>query len=190
MLYRLIMLSDENDEFRRDIKINTDATFFDLHNAILDACGYTHDQLGSFFTCDNNWNKKEEITLIPMECDSAIDNYVMDETALDVLIDDEGQKLVYEFDMLAERYFYLQVAEIITRQYLEQPEVCKSMGKAPEQVLPVEVVETKPKAPAKGKQNKEDYSLEEDEDNDSFDDLDIDLEDLENLDIDNTDQEI
>lgn len=180
MLYRLIMLSDENDVFRRDIKINTDATFFDLHKAILDACNYTHDQIGSFFICDKNWNKKEEITLFPTECDSAVDNYVMDETTIDQLIDDEGQKLVYEFDMLAERYFYLQVAEIITRQHLDEPEVCRSEGTAPKQLLEIEEVETKPKT--KAVQKSSDNYFEDEEE--FYGDKDFDIDELGDLDID------
>ena len=36
MVYKLLILSDEVDLFFREIEINSDATFFELNNAILD----------------------------------------------------------------------------------------------------------------------------------------------------------
>jgi hypothetical protein len=40
MLFRFLILSDEVDDFKREIKIDSEATFLDLHNAILDSVGY------------------------------------------------------------------------------------------------------------------------------------------------------
>ena len=35
MVYRFTLISDEVDDFIREIKIDSEATFFDLHEAIL-----------------------------------------------------------------------------------------------------------------------------------------------------------
>ena len=40
MIYRFTIISDEVDDFIREIKIDSEATFFDLHEAILKAAGY------------------------------------------------------------------------------------------------------------------------------------------------------
>ena len=53
MLFRFLILSDEADDFKREIKIDSESTFLDLQNAILDSVGYTKDQMTSFFICDD-----------------------------------------------------------------------------------------------------------------------------------------
>ena len=45
MIYRFTLISDEVDDFIREIKIDSEATFFDLHEAILKAAGYKDDQM-------------------------------------------------------------------------------------------------------------------------------------------------
>lgn len=95
MIYRFILVSDEVDDFRRDIKIDSEATFFELHEVILGSVGYSKDQITSFFICEDDWTKKVEITLIDMESSSEEDLYVMDSCHLSELLDEEKQKWVY-----------------------------------------------------------------------------------------------
>ena len=59
MVYRFTIISDEIEDFRREIKIDSEATFHDLHEAILNSCGYSDDQMTSFFICDESWAKGE-----------------------------------------------------------------------------------------------------------------------------------
>lgn len=134
MVYRFILVSDEAEDFRRDIKIDSEATFFELHESILDSVGYTKDQITSFFICDDDWVKKTEITLIDMESSSEEDIYVMDSARLSELIDEEKQKLIYVFEPLTERCFFMELREIITGQDLDKPELVKSVGEAPPQI--------------------------------------------------------
>ena len=44
MVYRFTLISDEVDDFIREIKIDSEATFHDFHEAILKAAGYKNDQ--------------------------------------------------------------------------------------------------------------------------------------------------
>ena len=60
MIYRFTLISDEVDDFIREIKIDSEATFFDLHEAILKAAGYKDDQMTSFFICDDDWEKDKK----------------------------------------------------------------------------------------------------------------------------------
>jgi hypothetical protein len=66
MVYRFTIISDEVDDFRREIKIDSEATFHELHETILKSCGYTDDQMTSFFICDESWAKEIEVTLEDM----------------------------------------------------------------------------------------------------------------------------
>ena len=138
MVYRFILVSDEVEDFRRDIKIDSEATFFEFHEAILDSAGYTKDQITSFFLCEDDWAKNTEVTLIDMGSSSEEDIYIMESCHLSELINDEKQKLLYVFEPLTERCFFMELKEIITGENLDKAVVIKSIGDAPPQVSLIE----------------------------------------------------
>ena len=135
MVYRFTIISDEVDNFRREIQIDSDATFLDFHNAILESAGYPNDQMTSFFICDDNWEKETEITLEDMGSSSDMDSWIMEETPLNELLEDEKQHLLYIFDPLADRAFFIELSEIITGKSLDEAVCTRSMGDAPQHVL-------------------------------------------------------
>ena len=114
MIYRFTIISDEVDDFVREIQIDPEATFYDFHEAILKSAGYTNDQMTSFFICDDDWEKEKEITLEEMDDNPEMDSWVMKETQLSELVEDEKQKLLYVFDYMTERCFFIELSEIIT----------------------------------------------------------------------------
>ena len=61
MVYKFRIISDEVDDFLREIKIDSDASFYDLHEAILKCTNYKNDQMTSFFICDDDWEKASKI---------------------------------------------------------------------------------------------------------------------------------
>lgn len=135
MIYKFLILSDEVDDFVREISIDSEATFFDLHDAILDSVKYNKDQMTSFFLCADNWEKEQEITLVEMDSSSEYDNLVMAETVLEDQVSDEGQKLLYIFDYLSERAFFIELKEIVPSQNLSEPVCSLNRGLAPEQIV-------------------------------------------------------
>ena len=143
MVFRFLILSDEVDDFKREIQIDSEATFLELHNAILDSVGYTKDQMASFFVCDDDWSKRTEVTLLEMDTSSDEDNYVMEDTHLDELLTDEHQKLLYVFDYMTERAFFMELREIITGQDLKEAICTKSTGNPPAQTMSFEELESK-----------------------------------------------
>ena len=108
MIYRFNLISDEVDDFKLEIQIDSDDTFLSLRNVILDAAGYTKDQMDSFIICDEEWNKEKEVTLTDMGADSDEDIWLMDETKISELIDDEGDRLMFVFDYLTNRAFFME----------------------------------------------------------------------------------
>ncbi|MGL4518366.1 MAG: IS1096 element passenger TnpR family protein [Phocaeicola sp.] len=135
MIYRFTIISDEVDDFIREIQIDSEASFFDLHEAILKAAAYNNEQITSFFTCDEDWEKEVEVTLEDMGSSSDEDNYVMKETSLSTLLEDEKQKLLYVFDPLAERVFFIELSEIITGKSLDKALCTRKAGDAPAQTV-------------------------------------------------------
>ncbi|WP_321332960.1 hypothetical protein [uncultured Bacteroides sp.] len=135
MIYRFTIISDETDNFIREIQIDPEDTFFDLHQAILKSVGYTADQMTSFFICDDDWEKEKEITLEAMDDNPEIDSWVMKETPLNELIEDEKQKLLYVFDYMTERCFFIELSEIITGKEIKTAKCTKKEGEAPKQTI-------------------------------------------------------
>ena len=136
MVYKFRIISDEVDDFLREIKVDSEATFFELHKAILECTGYKDDQMTSFFTCDDDWEKEVEITLEDMGNDSSEeDSYLMKDTPLSELLEDEKQKMIYVFDPLAERVFFIELSEIITGQDLDHAVCSRKVGSAPAQTI-------------------------------------------------------
>ena len=135
MVYRFTIISDETEDFRREIKIDSEATFHDLHEAILTSCGYTDDQMTSFFICDESWAKELEVTLEDMGSSSEEDSYIMRETPLNELLEDEKQHLLYVFDPLADRIFFIELSEIIYGKDLDKAVCTKKQGDAPQQTI-------------------------------------------------------
>jgi len=139
------MLSDESDNFVRVIKIDSEAKFIDLHNAILDSVNYEKNQMTTFFICSDNWEKGQEVTLVEMESTSEYDNLVMENTSLEELLIDENQKLLYVFDMISDRVFFMELTEIIPRKNLDKPVCITSEGEAPLQIMPDDGLTVTPK---------------------------------------------
>lgn len=147
MVFNFRLVSNEVDNFKREIKIDAEATFLDLRNAICECCNYDKAEMSSFFLCDDDWEKEKEITLEDMGTDADEDAYIMDECVLSDYIDDEGQKLMYTFDYLNDRSFYLEMKEMITGRDLHDPVCTLSLGQAPQQIAEFDLFEDV--APAK-----------------------------------------
>lgn len=140
MIFKFLILSDEVDNFKREIKIDADATFFDLYNAIVDCTGFSNQEMASFFLCDDKWRKKQEITLVEMDTYSDEDPYIMEECVLSDYLEDEKQKLMFVFDYFNERALFIELAELIPGKNLKAPVCSLSVGKAPKQIAEIEIV--------------------------------------------------
>ena len=135
MQFKIVFICDEVEDFLREITIDADATFLALNTAILDACGYADDQITSFYTCNDEWEQKEQITREDMGIGASDqDIYIMENTVLRDFIHDEGQKLIYVFDPFNDRVFYMKVSEIITGKSGGNAVCSRSKGEAPLQI--------------------------------------------------------
>lgn len=153
MIFNFRVVSDEVDNFKREIKIDADDSFLSLKNAICDSVGYDKNQMCSFFLCDQNWEKEKEITLEDMGTDSDQDVWLMDDTILSDHIDDEGQRLIFTFDYMTDRSFFIEMKEMITGKNLKDPLCTLSVGHAPAQTMDIEEFETKVDAKAAASSN-------------------------------------
>ncbi|MCM1028460.1 MAG: hypothetical protein NC342_02270 [Pseudoflavonifractor sp.] len=174
MIYNFRIVSDEVNNFKREISIDSDSSFLQLRNAICDSVGYDKGQMNSFFLCDNNWEKQSEITLEDMGTEPDEDVFLMDETPLINLIEEEGQRLIFMFDYMTERSFFMELKKIEPLKSLSDPVCTIALGTPPPQFVDLNIFEQQ--IDAKNAQDEID-------DLDLGDELpdDYDEEDLENL---------
>lgn len=161
MIFKFRLVSDEVAKFKREIKIDADATFYDLKDAICDSVGYDKNQMCSFFLCDDGWEKGREITLEDMGLDASEDSYLMDECVLRDFIEDDGQKLLFVFDYMTDRSFFLEMKESEPGKTLMEPLCTLSLGTPPAQSVDMDDYDTRMEAKAKAAQASADAEIEE-----------------------------
>ena len=173
MIYKITFSCDEVDDFRRVFEADSDATFLELHEAILKSVGFPDDQMTSFFMCNDRWEKGQEVTLIEMGRNFEYDNMIMASTHLSELMEDRGQRLIYIFDPMYERYFFGSLTEILPG-ILNGVECVESRGDSPKQLQTEDIAEA-----ARAK----DAAWEDDDmfDNNEFDINDLDAEGFQDL---------
>lgn len=174
MIFNFRIVSDEVDNFRREIQIDADATFLDLKNAICESVAYDKNQMSSFFICSGNWEKEKEVTMEDMGTDSAQDVYLMEDTVLSDMIDDEGQRIMFTFDYMTDRSFFMEMKELIPGKNLKDPVCSLSLGKAPSQNVDLAEFEAQTDAKAKAAAVNEDMD-EEFYGSDSYNDDEFDI---------------
>lgn len=138
MIYHYVVLSDEVDDFRREIDIDAESTFQELNDILLKTCAYKKDLMTFFFVCDENWEKVQEIAAVDMKDDSGKEAApLMEHTHLIDVISEElaknKTKLLFEFDTMCERYLYMQLKDVRDHEHLLKPVITLEKGKAPKQ---------------------------------------------------------
>lgn len=135
MIFKFRIVSDEVNNFKREISIDGTATFEDLKNAICESVGYDKNQMCSFFICDDDWEKQKEITLEDMDADPEQDVWLMDECELSDYLDEKGQKLMFTFDYMTDRSMFMELVDVVTGRILKDPVCILSLGQAPAQMV-------------------------------------------------------
>lgn len=110
MVFKFRMLSDENDHFVRDYEVLYDMTLLEFHEFIARSLHYDEGMV-SFFTADRSWNRLREFTLMDMGENSEVAPVPMADVTLGQLIRNNRDRLIYQFDMLGDRAYYLEMVE-------------------------------------------------------------------------------
>ena len=132
MVLHLLILSGEEEDFVRELVIDGDSTFLDLHNAIQKSVKFDSGQLASFFVSDDEWSKNEEITLMQMDEDEAV--LLMGQVKISEYIDSVKDKLIYTFDYFSNRGFFVEVLDVAEDKNLEVATVVRAEGVVPLQI--------------------------------------------------------
>ncbi|MEI8007823.1 MAG: hypothetical protein WCI48_16575 [Bacteroidota bacterium] len=137
--YRFRLLYEEQDDFLRDIEIKPGQTFKDFHDIILQSSEIEGNELASFFICDPQWNKQREITLIDMGLkipDTDFDEderkpiivpipvMIMEDVKIREVIEDPHQRILFEYNFLNPRTFFIELLKIVDADPKKQYPMC------------------------------------------------------------------
>ncbi|MBQ8455057.1 MAG: hypothetical protein IJ537_06950 [Bacteroidaceae bacterium] len=112
MTLKLTLFSQEKEDFVREILIDSDAKFSELHRLILTDCQYGEHQRQCFLICDEDWRVKQRISLHDSEEMSYDqDLNLMSDTSVGDFLEEEGQRLAYVFDPEGKRFFLMELTE-------------------------------------------------------------------------------
>ena len=133
LLFRII--SDEDQEFYRDLVIDGSDTFLDFHHVLQENLGFDPTQLASFFICNENWEKQNEITLIDMMQEPGAETLTMENVIMEQYFDDVNQRMIYVFDFFSERAFFMELIEYSDQvSPRKTPFIAQSVGDPPQQL--------------------------------------------------------
>ena len=133
MVFKFRMLSDENDNFVRDLEVPYDMTLRGFHEFLVRILGY-EACMTSFFTADGQWERLQEYTLLDMGDPESIP---MENVSLGQLLHHNRERLIYLFDQLNNRALYLELTEAKKPEpTMEYPRVAFEHAPAPDQYDP------------------------------------------------------
>ena len=132
MVYKFVVLSDEDEAFIREFEFLDTHTLLDFHNLLQDELEFDKSQMASFFMATDNWEKEEEFTLFDMGTGSS----TMETAVLEDIIFRKNQKLLYIFDFFNERALFVEyTGETKEVEGRELPVCTNSKGIPPKQVI-------------------------------------------------------
>ncbi|HOC49386.1 MAG TPA: hypothetical protein PKG68_11720 [Bacteroidales bacterium] len=131
MVYRFVVLSDEDEAFAREFEFLDSQSLLDFHNALQEELEFDRSQIASFFMATESWEKEEEFTLFDMGAGSS----TMENAVLEEIIFRKNQKLLYVFDFFNDRALYIEyVGEFEEEDDKGYPVCTTSKGIPPKQV--------------------------------------------------------
>lgn len=128
-IYRFRVILDTEEDVFRDIEIDAEDSFEDLHNAIVQSFGLDGMQMASFYESDDDWNQGTEYSLFDTGEKEA---RIMHEYKLEMFFEREHQRMIYVYDFFSMWTFFVELFKIdepvIGEEY---PRLALDMGAMP-----------------------------------------------------------
>lgn len=138
-VYKFKVALEDQDNFYREIEIKANQTFEELHKTLIECGDFDGTELASFFLCDSQWKKMQEVTLFDMNIDEEDDDakaeakpklLTMENAKLSNVINDPHQKIMYVYDYLEMWTFFLELYKISEAdEKLKYPRIVRASGK-------------------------------------------------------------
>ena len=132
--FRVILDNDTEDDIFRDIEIYKTNSLEEFHETIINSFGFTNNEMASFYISDNEWNQGEEISLFNFG-DESKETKLMSSVAINQVINNENNKLIYIYDFLNMWVFLIELIEVAEEiKEINYPNIIFSKGDLPEKV--------------------------------------------------------
>ena len=124
--YKFKVFYDEVEDFVRDVDVLANTNFEDFHHFLYQCLGLQGNEFAAFSICDQKWNKQKEITLMDtseededfenpeyeeedsFSTKSRLPKFVMKDAILKDFITDPHQHILYEYDFMDPKTFYIE----------------------------------------------------------------------------------
>jgi len=128
-IYTLEIKLRDQEAYSREIEIGNTQKFESLHKLLIEDNKLDSNELASFYSCDENWEKDKEIALLDMtEGEDYV--HIMKDTEIDDFAYNLGDKLLYINDFLNMWTFEISLTknEDESVDGIQYPRVTKSEG--------------------------------------------------------------
>lgn len=130
--FRVILDNDTDDDVFRDIEIYKTNSLEEFHETIINSFGFINNEMASFYISDNEWNQGEEISLFNFG-DESKETKLMSSIAINQVINNENNKLIYIYDFLNMWVFLIELIEVAEEiKGINYPNIIFSKGELPE----------------------------------------------------------
>ncbi len=127
-IYRCVL--DVEEDVIRDIKIKSDQSLEDLHQAIVNAFNFSSNEMAAFYKTDDEWTQGDEIPLIDMSDAGMTDE--MKDYQLSAVFLHKSDKMLYVYDFLNLWTFFIELHKL-EESGEDSAQLVFSTGKLPEQ---------------------------------------------------------
>jgi hypothetical protein len=130
--FRVILDNDTDDDIFRDIEIYKTSSLEEFHKTIINSFSFINNEMASFYISDNEWNQGEEISLFNFG-DESKETKLMSSVAINQVINNQNNKLIYIYDFLNMWVFLIELIEVAEEiKGVNYPNIIFSKGKLPE----------------------------------------------------------
>ena len=130
--FRVILDNDTDDDIFRDIEIYETNSLEEFHKTIINSFSFINNEMASFYISDNEWNQGEEISLFNFG-DESKETKLMSSVAINQVINNQNNKLIYIYDFLNMWVFLIELIEVAEEiKGINYPNIIFSKGKLPE----------------------------------------------------------
>ncbi|MFL2643816.1 MAG: IS1096 element passenger TnpR family protein [Flavobacteriaceae bacterium] len=130
--FRVILDNDTDDDIFRDIEIHKTNSLEEFHKTIINSFSFINNEMASFYISDNEWNQGEEISLFNFG-DESKETKLMSSVAINQVINNQNNKLIYIYDFLNMWVFLIELIEVAEEiKGVNYPNIIFSKGKLPE----------------------------------------------------------
>ncbi len=129
--YKFKVFYDEVEDFVRDVDVLANTNFEDFHHFLYECLGLQGNEFAAFSICDQKWNKQKEITIMDTSEDeemtetpeyddedsfstkTRLPKFVMKDAILKDFITDPHQHIMYEYDFMNPKVFYIELQKVL-----------------------------------------------------------------------------